>query len=451
MSRRGLELVEVDEQRPARRQKVRDDTRAVLSSLSLLYSSVIIPNPLLQTPLKNMETTNLSYEAFRDLLKKAELRDANKNNDTQRNAKSSLFSPPMLFSSESSDEVKSFVDLFPKRPAILSKFGVKSAISRGHVRAQKRIADEVEEELKDAIQQLDELSIDQMKDAESERREFRHVTPRRPHAVEVMELKKREEISKVLYQKLVTKSIEEIVKVQSKTSLPLTSEQLELYEMVTSRRVPGGQVLIHRFGVEITAELASCLKDGAWLNDEVINFFFDLLSERSQRRIEQDPCHPKCVFLNSFFYTKLSENGYNFSGVKRWTKRRKIDIFGCDLVFFPVNQSNVHWTLGVINVAQKTVEFFDSMGGRGGSYFSIMSRYLVDEFRDKKNAELNIEEWSQHCPHDIPHQANGYDCGMFVCKFADFRSDNLPLSFSQKHLKYFRRRLFSELCAGYIN
>jgi hypothetical protein len=431
------------EERPNRRQKVEDlSASSLLSALSQLYTSVIIPDPLPRrtvmsdpTPFstKSISSGPMSYKTYKEVLMKMEAQQEKP------------ISPFKLKNKAETDSSGGILDLFPKRPRILDRTKSDSRNSIARTRAQKVVVDDVDKDLNDAIQEIDDLKI-----GTRARPSFKIVTPNKPKALDIMEIKNREQISKVVYSKLVEQSLDRLIKIQAKTSLPISSDQLDLYQMVTSRRVPGGQVLIHKFGVEITAELASCLKDGTWLNDEVINFFLELLSERSQKRLEKDPSHPKCIFLNSFFYTKLSENGYNYNGVKRWTKRRKIDIFACDLVFFPVNQSNVHWTLGVINVAEQTIEFFDSMGGRGGSYFSIMSRYLVDEYRDKKNADLDIDEWSQHCPHDIPHQANGYDCGMFVCKFADFRSDDLPLAFSQQHLKYFRRRIFAEICAGHI-
>jgi sentrin-specific protease 1 len=144
---------------------------------------------------------------------------------------------------------------------------------------------------------------------------------------------------------------------------------------VTSGRLSADQVIIEKFNVEITVEKAACLRDRTWLNDEVINFYFSLLQERNERLHGNGERVPKCVFLNSFFYTKLSENGYNFDGVKRWTKRKKIDIFEQDIIFFPVNLQNVHWCLGVINLMEKKIEYFDSMHGRSSQFFQVRSFY----------------------------------------------------------------------------
>ena len=45
-------------------------------------------------------------------------------------------------------------------------------------------------------------------------------------------------------------------------------------------------------------------------------------------------------FANTYFYTKLMEDGtYNYKNVRRWTK--KINIFECDRMFIPINVSGL--------------------------------------------------------------------------------------------------------------
>ena len=38
-----------------------------------------------------------------------------------------------------------------------------------------------------------------------------------------------------------------------------------------------------------------------------------------------------------------------------------------DLIFVPINLCQVHWTLAVINVKEKRLEYYDSMGSQGQS------------------------------------------------------------------------------------
>ena len=59
-----------------------------------------------------------------------------------------------------------------------------------------------------------------------------------------------------------------------------------------------------------------------WLNDEVMNFYYQLIAGRSKN----NDSLPKTHAFNTFFYAKLKQQGHG--GVKRWT--RKVDIFSFD-------------------------------------------------------------------------------------------------------------------------
>ncbi|KAJ0388706.1 hypothetical protein ATCC90586_010716 [Pythium insidiosum] len=69
-----------------------------------------------------------------------------------------------------------------------------------------------------------------------------------------------------------------------------------------------------------------------WLNDEVINFWFQMLADRDAALVKRGDLPKASHFFNSFFYTKVSEGGYNFMNV---------DLFAMDKIFVPVNVSNV--------------------------------------------------------------------------------------------------------------
>eukprot|EP00951_Prasinocladus_malaysianus_P035629 scaffold368576_cov45-Prasinocladus_malaysianus.AAC.1 len=85
------------------------------------------------------------------------------------------------------------------------------------------------------------------------------------------------------------------------------------------------------------------------------------------------------------------------------------------------------------------------MHGRNPAVLEHIARYLADEARSKKQMDLDTSDWPRWFPKDIPRQTNGYDCGVFAIKFADFASRDCDFSFSQKDMTYFRRRLAAEL------
>lgn len=116
---------------------------------------------------------------------------------------------------------------------------------------------------------------------------------------------------------------------------------------------------------------------------QVINFYMNLLVERSQK-----PNLPTVNAFNTFFYPKLRKSGY--CAVRRWTK--KMDIFSKDILLVPVHLG-VHWCLSVslcylkdsswiycwgfstniyvfqcifqvVDFRKKSVMYYDSMGGK---------------------------------------------------------------------------------------
>lgn len=222
--------------------------------------------------------------------------------------------------------------------------------------------------------------------------------------------------------------------------LPLTLE-----EATTAEDALGGgkqqEVLVSRFSVDLTREKIQCLRPATWLNDEVINFYFKLLQER---------CKRTCWFPNSFFWPKLSSNTkeYSFKEVRRWTTKAKVDIFALDHVVFPMNISDTHWALGVIDLKEKGFRYFDSMFCKPHKNFvPFLRRYVEDEHKAKKGGALEgVGDWPLiKYKLSVPQQRNGYDCGVFTCFFADYFAAGQDMVFTQDDMPMLRLRLASRV------
>ena len=48
------------------------------------------------------------------------------------------------------------------------------------------------------------------------------------------------------------------------------------------------------------------------------------------------------------------------------------------------------------------------------------------------------------CVEEIPRQMNGCDCGVFMCKYADYIAMGCPLTFHQRDMEYFRLRIIAD-------
>lgn len=121
------------------------------------------------------------------------------------------------------------------------------------------------------------------------------------------------------------------------------------------------------------------------------------------------------------------------------------DLFQLRTIFVPVNVFNKHWILVVLYMNQKRIEIYDSMivhledtircriGKR-------LLRYLDDEHKHLHDRSMPDQHlWRLHpSGPDVPQQKNNWDCGVFMCVFADFLSLGLPLIFEQRHVSKIR-------------
>lgn len=104
-------------------------------------------------------------------------------------------------------------------------------------------------------------------------------------------------------------------------------------------------------------------------------------------------------------------------------------IFSSDKLLIPINDNGNHWTLICINFSSKNIQYLDSLGNPGQIYTNSCLQYIKDEHWSKLNAPLQDQnKWTaQQNRDEVPHQIKGYDCGIFVCLFADILQPD-PLS-----------------------
>lgn len=214
--------------------------------------------------------------------------------------------------------------------------------------------------------------------------------------------------------------------------LPVPLETLKKVEKAFQGQISREEVLAQKFNLEIRKDDLSTLKNTAWLNDEVINFYMNLIVERSK----SEPKH-KIHAFNTFFYTKLSQGGYK--DVRRWAKKAKVDISQCDLVLVPIHLG-VHWCMAVINAKQKRFEYWDSLKGGAGKVFSALREYMSNEAPSVK-----IDDWDDCISSAGPQQRNGYDCGVFACQTAECVSRDIPPDFTQEEMPELRKRMAASI------
>ena len=169
---------------------------------------------------------------------------------------------------------------------------------------------------------------------------------------------------------------------------------------------------------------------------------------------------------NTFFFSKLTEDtrqgatitehGYCYAGVARWTKREKVNVFACRLLLVPLNFGNSHWALGVIVMATKRIEVWDSINGGGNEEAArTLLHWLGDEFKNKNppGASFDADEWDVdgRPSSPAPQQENYSDCGCFMLANVDFFLLGHVPNFLQTFIPHFRRHIARACLTGSVN
>ncbi|OBA21812.1 cysteine proteinase, partial [Metschnikowia bicuspidata var. bicuspidata NRRL YB-4993] len=211
---------------------------------------------------------------------------------------------------------------------------------------------------------------------------------------------------------------------------PLSDSQLAIVESKWKARNTNERI-VSDFSIDITVKDIQTLKDSSWLNDNVIDFYLNLVAARSTG-----------IFCwTTHFFSTLKSKGYQ--GVARWAKRKKVNLLEKDLVIVPINIMSTHWALAVIDNQAKLISYYDSLASRG----NLKALQLLSEYMSKESERLLMPQiaYTLHANVKTPQQQNGFDCGVFTCTVAKCLSEQLPLSFSQKDMRLIRRRMAYEI------
>lgn len=168
-----------------------------------------------------------------------------------------------------------------------------------------------------------------------------------------------------------------------------------------------------------------------------------LIKERSPNTIH--------VF-DTFFHTSLNRFGH-------WKNKNNLDIFAYEKLFIPIHEFE-QWSLVYVDLVGenglRSIRFYSSNADiyldhpEPTILCSILKPILVllkNEYL-VKNHETLTWEWNLEIVKNCPQQLYQYDCGVFLCMFAEYLSRNVPLNFSQSDIMHFRKQLHLEIMNG---
>ncbi|CAI5740623.1 unnamed protein product [Hyaloperonospora brassicae] len=198
--------------------------------------------------------------------------------------------------------------------------------------------------------------------------------------------------------------------------------------------------------VTIVRRDVSRLNPGRYLNDNIIDYYFKRMMLETFR--DHELVQEKVLFLSSHFYSRLRagkgstagariESGYK--NVSTWLSRSSL--FTRSIIFIPINK-DVHWSLAVIlnpgiagaepsnEEAFSCIAVLDPLGSyhRKAAIIRNLRAFLRMQWANSE--ERSSEPEAQSVPEygvdrvltlsvETPLQANSYDCGVYVLKFAE--------------------------------
>ena len=188
-------------------------------------------------------------------------------------------------------------------------------------------------------------------------------------------------------------------------------------------------------GTKLTEDDLRTLEAPNWINDNVVNIWMSMILERSATNQNFST-----YIFSSFFYPSLKKHGHE--GVAHWTRRN--DIFKYDILLVPIHLGQ-HWCLVKVDFRLMTVASFDSLGERNERCLEEINQYLHTEHQAKKGSSLHPGAFKKKIMRGIPQQQNFYDCGVFMCRYAEALTRDAPFDFDQDDMIESRREMRDEI------
>uniref|UniRef100_A0A915E6R8 Ubiquitin-like protease family profile domain-containing protein n=1 Tax=Ditylenchus dipsaci TaxID=166011 RepID=A0A915E6R8_9BILA len=134
----------------------------------------------------------------------------------------------------------------------------------------------------------------------------------------------------------------------------------------------------------------------------------------------------------------------------KWTA--SVEVFDYDILILPIHTPG-HWSLVVLNLEKERLVYYDSLHGDGTKHANLIkgfvAEYVVERgyaTEDRSSYFLTVDPSNWLCC--CPKQQNGFDCGVFVCKFAECVSRGSRMEYTQPQMAVIRKKIAEEILGG---
>lgn len=150
--------------------------------------------------------------------------------------------------------------------------------------------------------------------------------------------------------------------------------------------------------IHFTLSSLLTLCPGEWLDDEIMNGYLEILCHRNYNGL-------KVKYLDSHWVAKDEE------GLKRWLLRKEPD--DADLFIIPINYSNVHWAIAVME-NDYTIRYYDSLSGYSFGRTSPLGKLFQRAWSEYSKVAGLQQETITFTKVNSPLQRDSHNCGIYA-------------------------------------
>jgi hypothetical protein len=141
--------------------------------------------------------------------------------------------------------------------------------------------------------------------------------------------------------------------------IDFTEEEGKRYKDICSRAFDPN-VISKNYGIIIGSKDVDGLKYASWLNDNVINFYYNILQQEWDQQHNASTSFTSVRLYNTQFVATLYTANKTYNYDSRWSKALAIDMSSLDLLIIPINVDNYHWVCAALWLKTKKIEYYDS-------------------------------------------------------------------------------------------
>lgn len=228
---------------------------------------------------------------------------------------------------------------------------------------------------------------------------------------------------------------------------PLSQEWRAKVEAATQRESPPVKTCAPEIIDFQSRDFGRMVPPTIWLNDNAIQaatqFGADYINKTAGVTIKKDT--PKCVALNSFFWSQLVSTGVHKKErmLKRVWGLTPHNFLDVESIIIPINEHS-HWTFILIRPHRREVAYVDSFHQDNAFRITKIHEFIAAFL----GQNYKVEEW-KNISFEVPLQTNGYDCGMFVITNSILLALGLdPSGYKQKDMPLQRQRIAAMILNG---